>query len=82
MNIAGLVDPHLDDIARKIGSKAQSLWGTGVDLKAVLLTGGGSLELAPYVRRIYPHTRTVGGNPQFANATGYLRAGLRKFSAV
>ncbi len=81
VNIAGLVDTHLDTIARKIGSKAQSLWGTGVDLKAVLLTGGGSLELAPYVRRIYPHTRTVGGNPQFANVTGYLRAGLRKFAS-
>lgn len=82
VNIAGLVDPHLENIASKIGSKAQSLWGTGVELKAILLTGGGSLELAPYVRKMFPHTRTVGGNPQFSNATGYLRAGVRKFSSA
>ncbi len=85
LNIAGMVDAHLQSLADTITSRARSLpgWGgSGVDLKAILLTGGGSLELAPYVRRAYPHTRTVGGNPQFANATGYLRAGLRKFSAV
>jgi len=33
------------------------------------------------VRQAYPHTRTVGRDPQFANVTGYLRAGLRRFEA-
>ena len=80
VNIAGIVDPHLEALADTIVSKARSLWGPGADLKAVVLTGGGSLELAPYVRRAYPHTRTVGGDPQFANVTGYLRAGLRRFN--
>jgi len=79
VNIAGLVERHLEALADTIVSKARSLWGAGVDLKAVVLTGGGSLELAPYVRRAYPHTRTVGSDPQFANVTGYLRAGLRRF---
>jgi plasmid segregation protein ParM len=79
VNITGLVDPHLEALADTIVSRARSLWGAGVDLKAVVVTGGGSLELAPYIRRAYPHTRTVGGDPQFANVTGYLRAGLRKF---
>jgi plasmid segregation protein ParM len=79
VNIAGVIDPHLEALADTIVSKARSLWGSGVDLKAVVLTGGGSLELAPYVRRAYPHTRTAGGDPQFANVTGYLRAGLRRF---
>ena len=79
VNIAGLVAPHIEALADTIVSKARSLWGAGVDIKAVVLTGGGSLELSPYVRKAYPHTRTVGGDPQFANVTGYLRAGLRKF---
>jgi len=79
VNIAGLVEPHLEALADTIVSKPRTLWGAGVDLKAVLLTGGGSLELAPYVRKAYPHTRTVGGDPQFGNVTGYLRAGIRRF---
>ena len=79
VNIAALVDPHLEALADTIVSKSRSLWGAGVDLKAVVLTGGGSLELSSYVRKAYPHARTVGGDPQFANVTGYLRAGLRKF---
>jgi plasmid segregation protein ParM len=79
VDIAGVVDPHLEALGDTIVSKARSLWGAGVELKAVVLTGGGSLELAPYVRRAFPHVRTVSGDPQFANATGYLRAGLRRF---
>jgi len=79
VNVAGLVEPHLEALADTITSKARTLWGAGVDLKAVVVTGGGSLELTPYIRKAYPHTRTVGGDPQFANVTGYLRAGLRKF---
>jgi plasmid segregation protein ParM len=79
VNISHLVEPHLEALADTIISHARSLWSTGVELKAVVLAGGGSVELAPYMRKVYPHTRTVGGDPQFANVTGYLRAGLRKF---
>ena len=82
VNIAGLVDPHLGALAETIVSKAHSLWGGGADLRAVVLTGGGSLEMAPYVRKTYPHTRTVSNDPQFANAMGYLRAGLRRFGGI
>jgi plasmid segregation protein ParM len=80
VNIAAIVSPHLESLADTIVSKARSLWGEGLDLRAVVLTGGGSLELAPYVRQAYPHSRRVGGDPQFANVTGYLRAGLRRFA--
>jgi len=79
VNIAGLVDAHLDALADTIVSRARTLWGTAADLKAIVLTGGGSLELASHVRKAYTHTRTVGGDPQFANVTGFLRAGLRRF---
>jgi plasmid segregation protein ParM len=79
VNITHLVTPHLEALADTVISKARSLWGGGIELKAVVLTGGGSLEMAPYFRKVFPHVRTVGGDPQFANVTGYLRAGLRKF---
>lgn len=79
VNVAGLVNPHLEALADTIVSQARTLWGAAAELKAVVLTGGGSLELAPYIRKVYPHTRTVGDEPQFANVVGYLRAGLRRF---
>ncbi len=80
VNISNSIAPHMESLADTIISKARSLWGEGLDLRAVVLTGGGSLELAPYVRRAYSHTRRVSGDPQFANVTGYLRAGLRRFA--
>lgn len=79
IDIADLVRPHFDAIADTITAHARTLWGAGVDLKAVVVTGGGSYKLAPHIASVYPHTRTVGGDPQFANCLGYLRAGLRKF---
>lgn len=79
VNIAEVVNAHLDALADTIVSRARTLWGAAADLKAIVLTGGGSLELASHVRKAYTHTRTVGGDPQFANVTGFLRAGLRRF---
>jgi plasmid segregation protein ParM len=79
VDISDLIEPHLSALADTVISKARSLWSSGVDLKAVVVTGGGSVELAPYIREAFPHTRTVGGDPQFANVIGYLRAGLRRF---
>ncbi|MEA3375124.1 MAG: ParM/StbA family protein [Chloroflexota bacterium] len=80
-DITHIVEPHLEALADTIVSKARSLsgWGAGVDLRAVVLTGGGSGELVPYIRRAYPHTQMVSGDPQLANTAGYLRVGLRRF---
>lgn len=80
VNIAGIVQPYLEALADTIISKARTLWGPAADLRAIVLTGGGSHELASYVRKVYVHARTVGGDPQYANCTGYLRAGLRLFA--
>ncbi len=79
VDITGLVEPHIDSLAATVLAKARTLWSDGSDLEAVVLTGGGSREIASYLRRVYPHTRMVGGDPQFANVMGYLRAGLRRF---
>ncbi|RLC79501.1 MAG: hypothetical protein DRJ03_23395 [Chloroflexi bacterium] len=79
VDIAGLIGPHIDSLASTILAKARMLWSDGSDLEAVVLTGGGSREIASYLRRVYPHTRMASGDPQFANVMGYLRAGLRRF---
>lgn len=80
VNIADFVHPHMEALADTITSKARTLWGPAADLRAIVLTGGGSHELAPYIRKVYVHTRTVGSDPQFANCVGFLRAGLRRFA--
>ncbi len=80
-DITDIVEPHLQALADTIVSKARSLsgWGAGVELRAVVLTGGGSGELAPYIRQAYPHAGLVNGDAQLANTAGYLRVGLRRF---
>ena len=77
--INALIKPHFDAIADTIVAHARTLWGAGVELKAVVVTGGGSHQLAPYIADAFPHTCTTGSDPQFSNVVGYLRAGLRRF---
>jgi hypothetical protein len=79
VEIGGLVKHHFDAIADTITAHARTLWGTGLELKAIVVTGGGSYKLVPYIARAFPHTRTAGSDPQFSNVIGYLRAGLRRF---
>lgn len=76
--ITTIVKGHFDAIAETIVAHARTLWGAGVELKAVVVTGGGSHQLTPSIANAFPHTRTSGSDPQFANVVGYLRAGLRR----
>ena len=79
VKISDLVQPHLDALADTVISKARSLWGSGTELRAVVLSGGGSVELAPYFQRVYRHVRSGSDTPQLDNVTGYLLAGLRRY---
>lgn len=82
VSIEDLVKPHLVELSDTVLSKARSLpgWGSGAELRAVVLSGGGSVVLELYIRKAYSHAR-MGDNPQLDNVTGYLLAGLRKFGA-
>lgn len=84
-DISGIVTYHFENLAATVISKARSLWGGGADLKAVVVTGGGSYELLLHVKRAYggasSFVRTA-DNAQHANAIGFLRAGLRRFGDV
>jgi len=79
VNVAHIVEPHIADLADTLISQARSLWGEGEDLHAVVLTGGGSVELARFFQQVYSHLRLPGGDVQLANVTGFLRAGIRRF---
>jgi len=80
VSIEDLVKPHLAELSDTVLSKARSLWGSGAELRAVVVSGGGGVMLEPYIRKAYSHAR-IGDNPQLDNVTGYLLAGLRKFGA-
>jgi len=78
VRIDHLVEQHARALADTVIARARSLWGSGADLRGVVLTGGGSVALRPYLAEAWPHTVT-GDDPQFGNVTGYYRAGLRRF---
>jgi len=78
--VGDLLNGVLDGVAERVIGEAQTLWGDGRDLAAVLVTGGGGPVLMDHIRAVYPHARLV-PNPQMANTEGFYRYGLRQFGA-
>jgi PRTRC genetic system protein D len=81
-DISDIVDAHVGPLADSIVSHARglSLWRAGgAELRSVVVAGGGSGELLPYVVEAFSHARAAEGDPQLANVTGYLRVGLLRF---
>ncbi len=76
--VGDLLDEVLDGVAERVIGEAQTLWGAGRDLAAVLVTGGGGPRLMERIRAVYPHAR-LAPSPQMANVEGFYRYGLRKF---
>lgn len=74
VRITGLLDDVLPLMAEDIIGKASSLWGSGANLRRVLVTGGGAQMLGRYIKEAFPHTVIV-DDPIFANAVGYYRYG-------
>jgi plasmid segregation protein ParM len=80
LDIRDLVAGAREAIGRSVIGQAQTLWGDGDDLSAVLVTGGGGPFFFEEIREVYPHARLL-DDPQRANAEGFYRYGLRKFGA-
>jgi len=81
-DISDIVEAHVGPLAASIVSKARSLslWRAGgIELRAVVVAGGGSKDLYPYIVKAFSHARVAEGDPQLANVTGYLRVGLLRF---
>lgn len=81
IGVRDLVSQAREAIGRSVVGHAQTLWGDGDDLSAVLVTGGGGPFFFEEIRAVYPHARLLDG-PQTANAEGFYRYGLRKFGNV
>jgi len=77
-----LLPPHWDqpliENGHAIAARLVETWGSGAQLDAVLIGGGGA-ELAPLIEAIvtrFPHARCV-ADPQLAIARGYARLARR-----
>jgi plasmid segregation protein ParM len=81
IGILDLVAGAREAVGRSVVGQAQTLWGDGDDLAAVLVTGGGGPFFYEEIKAVYPHAQLL-DDPQRANAEGFYRYGLRKFGVV
>ncbi len=79
--IDDLVQRALDAVGQEILGEALTLWGDGREFAAILVTGGGGVAFLDRIQAVYPHARLV-PDAQLANAEGFYRYALRKFTAV
>ncbi len=73
----GLASERLDPIARSIEAQARTLWNIST-LTAMLLAGGGSLALKPWLDPRFGQA-IYAPDAAMANAVGFLRYGLRQW---
>lgn len=76
LDISGIRDQRLKELAGEIESHARTIWGNGADLGRVLLAGGGAALLSGHLD-IYRHAKIV-RDPAFAIASGFFRHAIRK----
>jgi plasmid segregation protein ParM len=76
VDLAGIVDETLEQLANEVLSAASQLWNSGAALDAILISGGGALLLGPYITHHFHHARVV-DEPVFANALGFWRFAQR-----
>ena len=76
VSLESLITPATTDIKTAIIARARDLWGAGVNLDMVLVSGGGAPHLYDAIRQVYPHARLV-TNAFWANAEGFYRFGRR-----
>jgi plasmid segregation protein ParM len=76
VSLESLVEPAIADVEMAIVARARDLWGSGVHLDMVLVSGGGGPHLYDAIRKVYPHAHLV-DNAFWANAEGLYRFGQR-----
>ena len=78
VNLNGLASDRLTSIAHSIEAHARTLWNIGT-LSAIVLAGGGSLALERWLKPSFAQA-IYAPDAAKANATGFLRYGLRKWA--
>ncbi len=76
MPLKNMMDPAIDEVRAAIIARARDLWGEGVSLDTILVTGGGAAHLFELIHEIYPHARLL-DDAFWANAEGLYRFGRR-----
>lgn len=76
ISLEPLLAPAVRDLELAVVAKARDLWGEGVNLDAMLITGGAAPQLAGALRAIYPQARLM-ADSFWANAEGFYRFGQR-----
>jgi plasmid segregation protein ParM len=76
INLEPLLAAAVRELEMALVAKARDLWGEGVSLDAMLITGGAAPQLAGAIQAIYPQARLV-PNSFWANAEGFYRFGQR-----
>lgn len=74
--IEPLARPHLNMVSDAVMATARELWGTGLDLHRILITGGGGKLFQAQIKAVYPHAQLL-ENPFWANVRGFYRYGQR-----
>ena len=82
-SLAGIVEPALQALSRKILARAialpSPLWKNGGgELLTILIAGGGAHHLGPYLTRPYPHADILAGAAT-ANVRGFYNAACYKW---
>jgi plasmid segregation protein ParM len=75
LSLGSVIDSAVYPYVEQIVSEISQLWGTGADLTAIIITGGGAHLAGDVLKEhLSRHKRViVPGDPVFANASGYLR---------
>jgi plasmid segregation protein ParM len=76
MPLKAMMDPAVDEVRAAIIARARDMWGEGVSLDTILVTGGGAAHLYELIREVYPHARLL-DDAFWANAEGLYRFGRR-----
>ena len=76
VSLETLVEPAIAEIQAAIIARARDLWGEGVRLDTILVSGGGGPHLYEAIHDVYPHARLL-DNAFWANAEGLYRFGQR-----
>ena len=71
-----MMEPAIAEVRSAIIARARDLWGEGVSLDTILVTGGGAVHLYDLIHEVYPHARLL-DEAFWANAEGFYRFGRR-----
>lgn len=78
--IEPLIQNAMGEMARQIISRTKSCWQDHWNIDKIIISGGGAYLLGKYIIEEFQNA-VLAPNPKFANVSGYLKYGKRKWEA-